>query len=492
MADIMAIVSKAVFEKAAGKSPTVGTKLAMDRYVSANKNLERLAEGGKLYLVTVRPPDEALWLVAVLDRPKFDGKQWKTKPCETPITDITHLRGELVFESGKGITAAKGALGMSLQTPRAITAEDAALLDAAAAGGGGTAKPARGKKASAEDDDDADDDGDAGADAGPPPPPPVIQPAGDDRRSMLLAAVLNDPTNDEPRKVYADELATENDPRGEFILVDIALDGPLSIRKRQQLNLRRNELLTAHRKTWWGTAKIRTRHGFAEALTGSLKQIATKLFDSDPIVEIQVSLDDEAEVDKLIAAKWFPRIRRLIIRGQIGDDGFATLVGSRQTAYLESLNVTANEIGADGMSNLAPSALPNLKTLVLSGNAIGDDGLAALANWKRLPAIEMLYLSECELSGEGIATLLAGPPLAKLQKLTLSNNGDLGDDIGAVLTKHASKLPALRHLELKNAELGPAAAKGLAKAKLPALRRIDVRRNGIDDAVSRTDPRIRV
>ena len=43
MADMMAIVSKAVFEKAAGKQPAVGTKLAMDRYVSANKNLARPA-----------------------------------------------------------------------------------------------------------------------------------------------------------------------------------------------------------------------------------------------------------------------------------------------------------------------------------------------------------------------------------------------------------------------------------------------------------------
>jgi uncharacterized protein (TIGR02996 family) len=488
MADMMAIVSKAVFEKAAGKSPAVGTKLAMDRYVSANKNLEKLAEGGKLYLVTVRPPDEALWLVAVLDRPKFDGKQWKAKASDTPITDITHLRSELVFESGKGITAAKGALGMSLQTPRAVTAEDVELLDAAVTDGGGSARP----KAARGDEDDGEDDGDDEADPGPPPPPPVIEPAGDDRRSMLLAAVLNDPTNDEPRKVYADELSTENDPRGEFILIDIALGGPLSIRKRALLSARRAELLTANRKTWWGTANVRTRHGFAEALSGRFKQIAAKLFDSDPIVEIGVGIDDDAEIDKLVAAKWFPRVRRLIIHGPIGDDGFGTLVGARQTAYLQSLNVTANEIGADGMSNLEPTALPSLTTLVLSGNPIGDEGLEALAAWKRLPAVEALYLSECEISGDGIATLLGGAPLAKLEKLTLSNNSELGDDIGAVLTKHASKLPALRHLELKNSDLGTASVKGLAKAKLPALRRIDVRRNGIEDSVSRTDPRIRV
>ena len=106
MADMMAIISKAVFERAAGKSPAVGTRLRMDRYVSANKALDKLSAGGKLYLVTVRPPDEALWLVAVLDRPKFDGEQWVAKPCDTPITDIGGLKKDLVFESGKGLKAA--------------------------------------------------------------------------------------------------------------------------------------------------------------------------------------------------------------------------------------------------------------------------------------------------------------------------------------------------------------------------------------------------
>ena len=89
MPDVIAIVSKAVFEKAAGKSPKVGTKLGMDRYVSANKGLAPVGQGGKLYLVTVRPPDESLWLVAVLDNPEFDGEQWTSGPSRIAITDIS-------------------------------------------------------------------------------------------------------------------------------------------------------------------------------------------------------------------------------------------------------------------------------------------------------------------------------------------------------------------------------------------------------------------
>lgn len=127
MPDMLAIISKAVFEKeAAGRKP--GDVLPLDRYRSGSKFLEPLKSGGRLFLVTVRPPKEALWLVAVLQGLKFKDDEWGAKTNTVPITDITSLIPRLRFESGKGISAAKGALGMSLQTPRALTADDVTLL----------------------------------------------------------------------------------------------------------------------------------------------------------------------------------------------------------------------------------------------------------------------------------------------------------------------------------------------------------------------------
>lgn len=130
---MMAIVSKAVFEK---ESPgaRVGDVLPIDVYRSTHKAFERLDAKSRLFLVTVRPPDERLWLLAVLEGLAFDGKQWNAKKNARAVTDITHLRAALTFESGKGLTAAKGQLGMSLQTPRGLTANDVeALLTAAGA-----------------------------------------------------------------------------------------------------------------------------------------------------------------------------------------------------------------------------------------------------------------------------------------------------------------------------------------------------------------------
>jgi hypothetical protein len=133
MPDMLAIISKAVFEKeASGRSP--GEELPIDRYRSASKHLEPLRSGGRLFLVTVRPPAEALWLVAVLEGPRFEDGGWLAQPNRVPITDVTVLIPRLRFESGKGIQAAKGALGMSLQTPRALTSEDVTLLLGAVGG----------------------------------------------------------------------------------------------------------------------------------------------------------------------------------------------------------------------------------------------------------------------------------------------------------------------------------------------------------------------
>jgi len=129
----MAIVSKAVFEQLAKQNggAALGVRLGLDRYGSTHKALAPLAEGGALFAVTVRPPNEALWLVAVLEQPTLGDDGWHASASTVAVTDVTHLKDRLRFANGKGLTAAAGALGMSLQTPRALSAEDEALLRAA-------------------------------------------------------------------------------------------------------------------------------------------------------------------------------------------------------------------------------------------------------------------------------------------------------------------------------------------------------------------------
>ncbi len=130
MPSVLAIISQAVFAKLAPKGVAVGDVLDVDRYTSNHAAFAQLGRGDAIFVVTVRPPDERLWLVAILEEPERKASAWVAAGSTTTIADISSAIRTLKFASGTGITAKQGALGMSLQTPRVLTAEDVALLRA--------------------------------------------------------------------------------------------------------------------------------------------------------------------------------------------------------------------------------------------------------------------------------------------------------------------------------------------------------------------------
>ncbi len=149
MPSVLAIISKAVYEKDAkigGRVAGVGDVVPLARYVSKNKGLAPVAEGGSLFLVEpVRPPAEALWLVAILESPTSDGENWNSVPSKIPVTDVTAIKDKIKFANGTGISAKKGcARDVAPVTPRVLSDADVALLRSP----GGAAAPAAGSSAS--------------------------------------------------------------------------------------------------------------------------------------------------------------------------------------------------------------------------------------------------------------------------------------------------------------------------------------------------------
>jgi hypothetical protein len=145
VASVFAVVSKKVFESDArigGKVVGIGDVWPTEKYASTHASLKPLKDGGHLFLVTVRPPNEALWLIAVLKDVTSVKDGYKAKPNTVAVVDITSLKSKIKFATGSGITAAKGKLGMSLQTPRTLTDPDVALLLAAGSGGAAAAPAA--------------------------------------------------------------------------------------------------------------------------------------------------------------------------------------------------------------------------------------------------------------------------------------------------------------------------------------------------------------
>jgi hypothetical protein len=127
---ILAIVSKAMFDREAkraaarvgrgGVAALLGQTLDIDRYISRGPALAPLHDGGSLVLVTVRPGDETIWLVAILDDPKLgDDGYVARRPNRAPLTDVTEIvREHLKAYVGK--LPKRGRVAMSLQTPRQL------------------------------------------------------------------------------------------------------------------------------------------------------------------------------------------------------------------------------------------------------------------------------------------------------------------------------------------------------------------------------------
>ncbi len=85
MSSVLAIISKAVFEKLA-RHAKVGDVVSTDRYVSNNKAFTQLGKGDAIFLVTVRTP-ETLWLVGILEAPKRKGDAWVAAVNGTPVRE---------------------------------------------------------------------------------------------------------------------------------------------------------------------------------------------------------------------------------------------------------------------------------------------------------------------------------------------------------------------------------------------------------------------
>lgn len=138
MASVLALISKAVFDKLPGRRE-LGEVVPLDRYTSKHAAFDKLGPGDAIVLVTVRP--KGALLVAILDAPKRKGDALVGTPNTTGLAFITDQIGKLKLADGKGITASLDKLGMSLQTPRVLADADVALLRGSAPRSKAPAKP---------------------------------------------------------------------------------------------------------------------------------------------------------------------------------------------------------------------------------------------------------------------------------------------------------------------------------------------------------------
>lgn len=250
----------------------------------------------------------------------------------------------------------------------------------------------------------------------------------------FFRAIEADPDDDTPRLVYADWLDEhaegESDrARAEFIRVQCELDRGPELARKAELEARERELLRLYLLAWTG-AWSRTldtlpyRRGFLDPVSIAGQHFgspAHALSELTPLFHLKLLRVRDA-MSSVAACPQLAFVRRLSLHhAWVRNAEMTAFAASPHLGNLQSLELSQNQVGIKGATDLAVARMPSLRELRLERNPLKDRGLLALAqaDW---PALEGLDASECELTSAGVIGLAEGPLAPRLVSLRLSRN----------------------------------------------------------------------
>ncbi len=283
----------------------------------------------------------------------------------------------------------------------------------------------------------------------------------------FLAAICAAPEDDGVRLVYADWLDEQGEAlQAEYIrtAVEFSKIKDEQDSRREALFDREQELERLHSESWrqrlasylpahlqsWCWSDLHFVRGLPSSVNADFSRFAR---DADELMRV------------------FP-ITSAFLRVKEPDD--VALLGStaafRSCSWL-SLHAPP-ELGHAAIQAIVTSPhLSQLRSLQLFNLTMGDEGLLALAEAAaRFPRLEMLELTRAGVTGMGVAALARSPLMAQLRSLWLRENAIGRDGLRALARAEA---PLLEELWLPGTQLGNVGSI-LAKARWPALWRLDL------------------
>ncbi len=325
----------------------------------------------------------------------------------------------------------------------------------------------------------------------PKPKPSATAPSAE--QATFLRSILASPDDKKARRIYADLLQDQGDPRGEFIALqcaraELADDDPSA----GELEAASAALLKQHKKAWTAFgdnkgARWEYRRGFVEKLSIDAKDLvanAAVIFAAEPIEELNVWKIDESPT-KLGGSRLAPilalplqRIKRLsLARCALSEQDFAALARATTLGGVELLDLTN---GGSEEIRIAPLAeatsLPKLRELKLSGSMIGDAQMGILARSQTLRPTRLIAQRNDlgEAGARAIANAVWAPQLVHLD---LSSNEMIRDE-GLEALATSTRLSALETLVLSYVGLHErAVAIVLASPVFARLRQLDLSQN---------------
>jgi uncharacterized protein (TIGR02996 family) len=257
----------------------------------------------------------------------------------------------------------------------------------------------------------------------------------------LLRACKDAPDDDAPRLVLADWLEERNGPtdadRAALIRVQChrarmkegsAEHKALVSREQELITLHRDALLgplSPYGRLWRGLLDVMIRYSpfFSADVTDALRDGPGVWLDSLVLYGVP-----QSQVRRLASRSFLSRLSSLSVSGRWDDEGLATFLDSPHLTGLRQLILGVRGITAAGARALAEWApLARLDHLDLTGNPLGDEGLAALAASPNVTHLRTLCLTNVKIGPAGVRALASSPHLAGLRELHLAVNA-VGDE----------------------------------------------------------------
>ncbi|MBL8916823.1 MAG: TIGR02996 domain-containing protein [Archangium sp.] len=299
-----------------------------------------------------------------------------------------------------------------------------------------------------------------------------------DDRGALLERVLQNPDDDGAREVFADFLTERDDPRGEFITLQLHAKPSGATPLGAAQTSKADRLLAANVTKWIpGLPSDRFVVHFERGFVAEVR-----CFNPDALEEVaavvrvepvtRLSFLSTRPFDMAVVAAW-PEISRLrsislhMLSGMALADGEATLEAMRAVRWpaLEALYFRAQRIGDEGFNVLAQHAqhaFPKLTALGVDEDTVTAAGMGELLNSKWASRLERLSLSENLLGPNGAEVIAQSRRLSRLTQLSLAGNG-LGND-GARALADAGGLRSLLSLDLRRNRITPAGLNALLES----------------------------
>jgi uncharacterized protein (TIGR02996 family) len=339
-------------------------------------------------------------------------------------------------------------------------------------------------------------------------------------RDALEAALVANPDDLASHSAYADYLAEQGDPRGEFIQVQLALeDETKSSAERKRLRQREEELLKAHTREWlgelaphlldaeerkWGPqTEYRFSRGWIDRVQiVRLSKPLAEAFCRTPllrllrellVVEHSYDEDEPTGLEDLVEAPYFGNVRLF----QLGPENNCHIRGEQAVEFvrkmprLEELRMYAHRVNTRELFALplphlrvlhvyhtydyplevlaANKSLGSLTTLALWPHGLEPDdhhayisfeAVRALVHSPHLTGLTHLHVYLSDLGDEGCAEIVRSGTLKRLKVLDLWS-GRITDEGARTL----AACPDLRHLERLRIDQNYLTAAGLAALK---------------------------